>query len=205
MRCCGRGIHGSAVEWDPFPTLIPAVGGGRMTADRGDYQKVGRSLGEGSISKGRWPSRFPGPAPSLPYLRWIPPSASRELTLTTPLTDHPRSDAVAPRLLPNCLTGQHPALAYWLGALSASIRVKLMAESISGMVGMEPAPESGMASVPSRSSPPQDSSQLFGSHLDPRSYALLRQLGLRLGTGPTQLLSHESRAHSSARGPHSKH
>ena len=100
--------------------------------------------------------------------------------------------------------GQHPALSVWLGALSASIRVKLVAESISGMVGMRTTPESGLASVPSRSSPPQDSSQLFGSHLEPPSYALLRQLSLWLGPGRIQALSHESRAHSSARGPRSE-
>ena len=124
-----------------------------MAADRGEYQKVGRSLGGGSILKGRWQGGFLGSAPSPPYLRWILPPASSELTLTTPLTNHPKPQSSRGSTPHNCLTGQQLALGVWLGAVSASIQVRLVAESISGMVGMGPTPESHLASVPSRSSP----------------------------------------------------
>ena len=81
-----------------------------MTAGRGDCQKVGRGFTGGSVLKGGWQGGFSGSGLSPPYLRWTLPPASPELTLTTPLINHSNSDAVAPRLPPNCPMGQHPAL-----------------------------------------------------------------------------------------------
>ena len=123
-----------------------------MTADRGDCQKVGRGFTGGSVLKGGWQGGFSGSGLSPPYLRWTLPPASPELTLTTPLTNHSKPGA-APWVSWAATASERVApLGDWLGALSASIRVRLVAPTISGMVGMDPAPKSGGGSVPSRSS-----------------------------------------------------